>query len=243
MDREHQFYQLFAIEKPIIGMIHLAGNGRADKVRRALEELAIYEQEGVNGAIIEDYHGTPEDVVGTLRISSHIKLKIIKGVNVLRDPYSSFKLASDFGARFIQFDSVQTPDLNVGLYNRLRAKYFHISVLGGIGFKYTRPTGNPLKVDLEEGMPRCEAIVTTGSGTGIETPIEKLKEYKSLLKKFPLIVGAGVNLQNVYEQLKIFDGAIIGSYFKPNGNTHLPVDRKKVKELMDVVREVRNTSI
>ncbi|MDP2926180.1 MAG: BtpA/SgcQ family protein [Nanoarchaeota archaeon] len=230
---------IFQISKPIIGMIHLAGNDQRDRVKRALEELAIYQEEEVNGAIIEDYHGTSQDVYETLRESLTKGLKIVRGVNVLRNPYSAFKLAFDFEARFIQFDSVQTPDLDLELYNRLRKEYPAIAVLGGVGFKYISPTGNPLEIDLAEGKSRCEAIVTTGSGTGIETPVEKLREYKRLLKEFPLIVGAGVNLDNVLEQLQICEGAIVGSYFKPNGNTHLPIDRKRVKDLMDIVRQLR----
>ncbi len=233
------FKDAFETKKPIIGMIHLAGQNTEEKIRRAIDELIIYQEERVDGAIIEDYHGTLQDVYKTLKQSLLSDLQIIKGVNVLRNPYSAFKLASDFGAKFIQFDSVQTPDLDLELYNKLRKEYPDIVVLGGIGFKYTKPTRNPLKVDLREGKSRCEAIVTTGSGTGIETPIEKLKEYKRLLGDFTLIVGAGVNRLNAYEQLKIADGAIIGSDFKPRGDTHMRVDRIKVRDLMDIVREVR----
>jgi len=236
---EEKLKTIFKTEKPIIGMIHLAGNNQQDRIKRALEELTIYQEEGIDGAIIEDYHGTSQDVYETLRESSRKGLKIVRGVNVLRNPYSAFKLASDFGAKFIQFDSVQTPDLDLELYNQLRKEYPSIAVLGGVGFKYIQPTGNSLEIDLEEGKSRCEAIVTTGSGTGIETPIEKLREYKRLLRNFPLIVGAGVNLENISEQLKICDGAIVGSYFKPNGNTLLPIDRKRVKDLMNVVRLLR----
>lgn len=234
-----KFEKLFSVKKPIIGMIHLAGENRPKRVERALEELAIYEEEGISGAIIEDYHGNIGDVYETLEQSSKINLKIIRGVNVLRDPYSSFELANAFNARFIQFDSVQTKDLWLSRYDELRDKYPNIMVLGGVGFKYIEPTENPLEIDLDEGKSRCEAIVTTGEGTGIETPIQKLTEYKKTLKDFPLIVGAGVDANNIQEQLKIADGAIIGSYFKPNKNTYLPIDRKKVKDLMDIVKDLR----
>jgi predicted TIM-barrel enzyme len=235
---EERFKAISQIKKPVIGMIHLAGNNPRERIKRALEELAIYQEEEVDGAIIEDYHGTPEGVHETLRESRG--LKIVRGVNVLQNPYSAFKLAFDFGARFIQFDSVQTPDLDLELYDELRKDYPSIAVLGGIGFKYTKPTGKSLEVDLREGKSRCEAIVTTGTGTGRETPIGKLIEYKRLLGDFPLIVGAGVNSQNVLEQLKVCDGAIVGSYFKPNRNTSLPIDRKKVKSLMDIVKQLRS---
>ena len=89
-----------------------------------------------------------------------------------------------------------------------------------------------------EGISRCEAIVTTGSGTGIETPRDKLERFRSHLGYFPLIVGAGVNAENVKEQLAIADGAIVGSYFKPQGDTGQPVDRERVRELMTIVREL-----
>ncbi|MDO8459983.1 MAG: BtpA/SgcQ family protein [Nanoarchaeota archaeon] len=234
------FETLFQIRKPIIGMIHLSGNTPSDKVKRALEELTVYQEEGVDGAIIEDYHGSVDDVYGTLKESSTRGFKIVRGVNLLRNPYSSFRLASEFGAKFIQFDSVQTPNLNLGLYNQLRVEYPTIAVLGGVGFKYTKPIENTLETDLKEGREKCEAIVTTGSGTGIETPIEKLREFKRLLGDFPLIVGAGVDLRNVSEQLRNTDGAVIGSYFKPDRYTYLPVDRNRVRNLMKIVKEVRS---
>lgn len=235
--KEDKFRELFP-NKAIIGMIHLAGKNREDRVKRALEELRIYEEEGIDGAIIEDYHGNEGDVVEASEQSSKQNFNIIRGVNVLRDPYSAFEIASLYDARFVQFDSVQTQDLDLERYDRIRKSHPQILVFGGVGFKYTSPTGNPLELDLREGRLRCDAIVTTGEGTGIETPIDKLREFRNHLGEFPLIVGAGVNLENVYEQLRITDGAIVGSYFKPNGNTHLPIERGKVKKLVDVVRSI-----
>jgi predicted TIM-barrel enzyme len=236
---EREFAKLFAVKKPIIGMIHLAG-GRHERISRALEELAIYEAEGVDGAIVEDYHGTSDDVKEALTQARGRFNRLVLGVNVLRNPYQGFEIADAFGARFVQFDSVQTRDLKPELYDIMRTGYPAITVLGGVGFKYIPPTGNPLGVDLAEARLRCEAIVTTGEGTGKETPLGKLLQYRrELLGNFPLIVGAGINLQNVETQLSIVDGAIVGSYFKPEGDTQKKVDRNRVKDLMNVVRKIR----
>lgn len=125
---ENKLNAIFQTSKPIIGMIHLAGKDSKERIKRALEELTIYQKEGVDGAIIEDYHGNPKDVYETLKESSIKGFRIVRGVNVLRNPYSAFKLASDFGARFIQFDSVQTPDLNLELYKQLRREFQHVAV-------------------------------------------------------------------------------------------------------------------
>lgn len=236
MKKEDMFRELFG-KKPIIGMIHLAGE-KHEKVARALKELEIYENEGIDGAIIEDYHGQFEDVFETLKQSQNLGLKITRGINILRDPYSAFSLAQKFGAKFIQFDTVETPHLELELYKFKKHHTPNIVVLGGVGFKYQEPTGNSLEQDLAEAKSRCEAIVTTGAGTGIETPINKLIQYKSILGDFPLVVGAGVNSNNVYEQMKIADGAIVGSYFK-GSNTCVPVDKVLVRDLVQIVKEAR----
>ena len=233
---------IFKNEKPIIGMIHLAGDTRDEKVKRALEELELYEQEGVDGAIIEDYHGNPADVLETLKQSQGKFEGIIKGINVLRDPYSAFQLACDYGAKFIQFDDVQVPGLNIALYNPIREQYPDVAVLGGVGFKYIPPNGKSLEENLTVSMQRCEIVVTTGEGTGEETPTDKLVKCREILKDFPLIVGAGVDADNAYEQLKITDGAIIGSYFKYNSDTDDYIDRERIREIMNITKRVRAES-
>lgn len=233
--------EIFKEKKPIIGMIHLAGETANEKISRAFNELRIYEQQNIDGAIIEDYHGEAKDVLELMKKTSNRFNKLVIGVNLLSNPYLSFVLANAYGAKFVQFDSVQTSNLDLESYSRMRAQYSDIVVLGGVGFKYIPPTGNSLEIDLREGKSRCEAIVTTGKGTGIETPLDKLREYKKLLGKFPLIVGAGVNLNNLAEQMKVADGAIIGSYFKLNENTKADIDENKVKNIMQQIKLIRKT--
>ena len=66
-----KFNEVFGY-KPIIGMIHLAGGDRLTacslktrlKIERAIEELAVFEEEGLDGAIIENYHA---DYLETLK--------------------------------------------------------------------------------------------------------------------------------------------------------------------------------
>jgi len=233
------FYDIFG-NTSIIGMIHLSGDDSEEIKRRALEELALYERCGVDGAIIEDYIGQKEDVYEVLRASKK-GFKIKRGVNVLGDPYMAFRWASEFGAKFIQFDSVQSCDIDVNKYKQLREQYQDIAVLGGVRFKYTtQDTGKPLEEDLEDAKGLCEAVVTTGEGTGKETPTKKLERFKELLGEFPLIDGAGVNPGNAYDQLVICNGAIIGTYFKPDGNIRLPVDEGRVIEVMEIARKVRD---
>jgi predicted TIM-barrel enzyme len=242
-----KFQELFG-NTPIIGMIHLAGN---DPVKRALNELAIFEEEGIDGAIIENYHGSTEDVEETLKAISKQDHFITLGVNILANDYSdSFPLAAEYGADFIQIDNIAGTytrgTRTYSVYSQLRQEHPDIVVLGGVWPKYYEPI-NPVKEqlrhDLLEGMQRSDAIVVTGEGTGKETPIEKIRYFREVLGDHPLIDGAGITPENAFEQLSICDGAIVGTYLKADGpyepNTFNHLDRIKIRDLMDVVREVR----
>lgn len=248
MDYKRSFRDLFrGVPKPMIGMIHLTGKTLREKIEIAKDELRIFEEEGFNGAIVEDYFGSPQDVFDVLGKIMYNADKVILGANILRCPYDAFEMTDSKhpswrGTNFIQFDSVQTPNIEEEIYNDLRKK-FPCVVLGGVGFKGIPPTGNTLEQDLIESLPRCDAIVTTGSGTGVETPLEKLKLYREKINIFekgcPLIVGAGINVDNAYEQLMIADGAIVGTSLKQGGVTSNDIDRERVRSLMSVVREAR----
>lgn len=232
----YQFQKLFTEKKPIIGMIHLAGDSFNEKIDRAIEELRIYEEEGLSGAIVEDYHAGSQDFLRALDTISKKNLGIKIGVNWLRNPEKVLLLADATGASFVQLDAIRGSLKN---YEKQRAKFPNLVVLGGVRFKYQQESRKSLEEDIAEGISRFDAIVTTGSGTGIETPIEKLIKFKRILGDYPLVIGAGVNNSNVHEQLKVANAAIIGSYFKINNNTYNQVDRSKVKDLMYIVQEIR----
>ena len=235
------FFQLFP-KKAVIGMLHLAGENRENRVKRALEEISIFEEEGLHGIIVEDYHGTEDDVINALEAIRNKGTKLIVGVNILVNPYASPGLADKYGARFVQFDTVQSPPIYLEWYERARKNHPNIVVLGGIQFKYQRKPGKTTEEDIAEGMSRCDAIVTTGEGTGIETPIEKLKDFRRIMGGFPLVVGAGVTADNAKEQMDVCDAAIMGSYFKRKNrtdkhpNTRGPVYRERVREIMEALR-------
>lgn len=223
-------------------MIHLAGD---EPVKRALHELEIFAEEKMDGAIIENYHGSFESVIETLKITSKIKTGLILGVNILPNEFhSSIPLASKYGAQFVQLDHVAgkytSGEIDAVQYNVVKQRFPDIAVFGGVHPKYYIPVpGSNITIDIMEGMKRAEAIVVTGAGTGKETPLEKIMLFRHILgKDYPLIVGAGLTPENAEEQLGIANGAIVGSCLK-GGNTYNPIDRVKVRELVSAVREIK----
>jgi len=227
---------------PIFGMIHLAGE---DPITRALEEIKIYEENGLAGAIVENYHGSIDNIIETLKLAKYEDFKLKIGVNVLpNDFYAAFNIATKYDASFIQLDHVAgrylLATLEYKYYESIKNNNLSIFVFGGVWPKYYEPVKNSnLEEDLRKGMSRAEAIVVTGKATGMPTPVSKINLFKKTLKNHPLLIGSGLNLENAYEQLMISDGAIVGSYFKENNNTKGKVDEKKVKEFMKVVNKAR----
>jgi len=226
---------------PIYGMIHLAGER---PVAGALQELEVYAQEGVDCAIVENYHGSVDDVEEVLRVAGRngaVKL----GVNILPNEYRrAFDLVARYGADFIQLDYVAgryvDAVLDVDSYTLARATYLDVAVVAGVWPKYYTPVfGSNLGSDLQRGMQWADAIVVTGEGTGKETPLDKIKTFRNILGEFPLLIGAGLTPLNAFEQLCIADGGIVGSCFKQRQNTANLVDQMLVRDLMDVVREVK----
>lgn len=231
---------LFGVEKPVIGMLHLAGDTPMLKKGRAIYELLTYVQEGVDGVIFENYHGSVKDVEETLALAQGVKLDIKQGINILGDTKLGFYLAEKYNLDFIQIDSVQENAINHNEYRILRNSNPHLFVMGGVGFKYTEPSKNSLSYELEQAQKICDAVVTTGSGTGVETPLEKLQQYKQHLGSFPLLSGAGVTRENIEQQLQFADGVIVGSFLKKNNDTQSDVDSNKVREFMQQVTSLRS---
>lgn len=224
--------------KHIIGMIHLAGG-----VARAIDEIALYEANGVEGALVENYHGGVQDVERTLDRASEKGFSLELGVNILPNEFEmSFALADRYGASFIQLDYVAGRyDCGVMLdaerYAQERVRHPHIRVLGGVWPKYYTPIrGSSLDVDIIDGCDRADVIVVTGASTGCLTPIDKIRRFRVRSTR-PLYIGAGITAKSAAEQLAHADGAIVGSYFK-DGETSSHVRETRVRELMRVVRNI-----
>jgi len=231
-------------KKFILGMIHLGGD---NVVKRALDEIKIYAEEGVDGCIIENYHGSFDDVVDVLKKLQDIKAGLRVGINILPNEYKqAFEIGNRYSVDFIQLDHVagvygRGVRVDVEDYLMEKDKHWHKPlVYGGVWPKYYQPmAGSVLEDDINAAIPLCDGIVVTGSGTGKETPLGKIKKFKEIIgDKTELIVGAGVDVSNVAEQLAIADGAIVGSCFKQYKLTQEKVSRSLVQEFMREVMKL-----
>ncbi|MBQ7593481.1 MAG: hypothetical protein IJU48_03890 [Synergistaceae bacterium] len=235
----------FHIDKPIIGMLHLNGFTQENVHDLAKREIETMYANGVDAVLVENYYGTADDCAWALEYLSSQYSGKIYGVNILGNSELAFSLAREYNAAFIQIDSVcgHLTQKQDEIFSRKLAglrKNSSAFLLGGVRFKYQPvKSGRTVEEDLLIGKYRCNAVVVTGAATGESTDIKKIKLFREVLGNFPLIVGAGMNDENCREQISIADGAIVGTYFKQNGETHNPIDPERVKRLMAIVKEVR----
>lgn len=196
--------KLFMKEKPVIGMIHTNHTDEESSLQLAQREIEIYLKYGVY-PLIENYFGDDDDCENILRWMQQKHNDKIYGLNILGDIYRSFELAEKYGVSFIQIDSVCGHFVN---------------------------SGRTLAEDLKFGMGRCDAVVCTGEGTGLATPMDKVEKFKQILGDFPVIIGAGVTIDMVEACRRNSDGVIVGSCFKNNHRAKYSVNEDNVKDFM-----------
>lgn len=239
-----KFIELFQNQKPLIGMIHTNCTNTCSTLELAKREIEIYLKYGIF-PLIENYFGSSLDCEEVLAWMQKEHPEAIYGVNILGGYPEAFRLAKQYGAKFIQIDSVcghLEPKDDIVYAEKLAQMRQEVDVvlLGGVRFKYQAVrSGRSVEDDLRLGMERCDAIVCTGEGTGQPTPFGKVKEFNAVLDDFPVIVGAGVTLDTIKETFQLSDGAIVGSWFKDGHSDTGNVNEEYVCQMIERCNQVR----
>lgn len=110
---------------------------------------------------------------------------------------------------------------NVKIFADLQVKHYHM-VNPGIDITESA------RWAIRQG---ADAVIVTGSSTGVETSIDELSRVKKSVS-VPVAVGSGINLTNITEQLNVADVLIIGTAIKKNGKISEPVDHEKAIQLI-----------
>ena len=79
-----------------------------------------------------------------------------------------------------------------------------------------------------------DGVIITGSATGREASRQEIGAVKKCVK-IPVLVGSGVNHENLKDYLKISDALIVGSYFKDGGDWKNTVNYERTRKFMERV--------
>lgn len=260
--------ELFGTDKPIIGMVHflpLPGSPLYDpKItlkdieEMALKDAMILQKLGYDGMIFSNEGDRPylRDVSKyTVAVMARLiekitsKVKLPFGVSVLADPRAAVSVAEAVEANFVRtfLSWVYVGDWGIvdpdaGELQRLRmAVHGKAKVFANVS-GHTSPLGNRSLGDITRGavfFGLADAICLAGTTAGVAVSKEDILEAKANSAGKPVLVGTGVNINNIEEMLSLADGVIVGTSIKKDGYTFNSIDEDRAKMFLTKAREVR----
>lgn len=168
------------------------------------------------------------------------------GINVLRnDGCAALAIAHAVGASFIRVNvlygaRVTDQGLIQGIAHnllRLRSQLgaTDVRILADVDVKHSAPlAARPIAEEVADAIERghADGIIVSGPATGSAIDDSHLEEAVSAAAGVPVLIGSGVDEQNISSLLSTAQGAIIGSSIKVDGQVTARVDIKRVQQLL-----------
>ena len=250
--------------KPLPGSPEYDGESITELYAYALEEARRYATGGVNALILEN-HGDipflkPGDIGHETTATMAVMAELIRqetglpiGINVLANgALTAIAVAKAAGAGFIRVNQwanayvanegfVEGEAAKVTRYRSwLRAK--SIKVFADVHVKHgshaivADRSIKELTRDVE--FFDADVVIATGQRTGDAATTKEIQTIKAATS-LPVLVGSGVNVDNIFEILSVADGVIIASSLKRDGLWWNEVDTDRVAVFMEQVRRLQ----
>jgi len=234
--------------------------GMKDVIEWARKDFLALQSGGVDSVMFSNEFSLPYltdvqpvTVAAMARLIGELmpEIRIPFGVNVLWDPKRSLDLAAATGAKFVReiFSGVYASDF--GLWNTnagetVRHQHAinadNVKLLFNIVPEAAVYLGGRDIVEIAKStvfnhLP--DGLCVSGLTAGVETDASILKKVKHVVPNTVVFANTGVRPENVEEQLRFADGAIVGTTFKFGGKFENHVDEDRVKTFMNKVKKIR----
>ncbi len=231
-------------------------------IQQAAAEARLLTSLGVDALMIENMHDTPylNRKVGPEIISAMTAAALAVraaspdlpcGIQVLAGANKeALSIALTAGFQFIRAEGfVFSHIADEGLMNSDAASLLryrksigadHIAVFTDIKKKHSAHAITQ-DVDLAETAKaavfyRSNGLIITGTATGAAAQPEDVKAVKNACPNQPVLIGSGVNPQNIADYAAYADGFIVGSYLKKDGRWAEKIDPDRVRMIVDAVK-------
>jgi len=232
-------------------------------VAQAVAEARLYREVGVDGIGIENMHDVPylrgrvgpEIVAAMTLVGQAVKaesglpvgIQILAGANV-----EALAVAQAAGLDFIRAEGYVFAHIaDEGLLQSSAAELLryrrqigaeHVQVWADVKKKHaahaiTADVSVSAMAEAAEFM-RADAVIVTGAVTGDPPLLADVREVKARCR-LPVVLGSGVDVNNLAAFYPEAEAFIIGSHFKVDGHWANPVDARRVEAFMARVRELR----
>jgi len=234
------------------------GQTMADIIKFAVADAVAYERGGAHAIFIENFgdvpftksNVAPETIAAMTAAGCAVRaaVKLPIGFNVLRnDARAALALCAACGGDFIRVNVHSGAMLtDQGLiegdaYNTLRYRESvapGAQIFADVHVKHAVPLGDWSLEDaandtVERGL--ADALIVSGVGTGKAADIGDVERVRAVCPHAKILLGSGVNVDNVKVFLRIADGVIVGSSLKRDGKLANLVDPRRVAALVKAI--------
>lgn len=222
-----------------------------------LKEAELYIKHGINSLIIENMHDTPylnrvvgSEITASMAIIAYElkkRFKLNLGIQILAGANKeALSAAFCSGAEFIRAEGyVFSHIADEGMMNSCAGELLRyrksigaeqVKIITDIKKKHSAHTITS-DVDIVETAKaaqffKADGVIITGSSTGESANIDELVSVKKAVD-MPVLIGSGIDDENLLTYLEYADALIIGSYFKENGYWANDISEERVKKLMN----------
>jgi len=229
----------------------------------ALKEALIYKKAGIDALMIENMHDVPyqknqvgPEISSMMTLLAHtikqetnlpMGIQILAGANkealaVAKAAQLEFIRAEGFVFGHVADEGYidsQAADLlryrkqidaeNIAVFTDIKKKHSSHAITADVSIV---ETAHAAEFFLSDGL------IVTGKQTGAEADTFEIETVKKS-SKLPVIIGSGVNIDNVTQYLSISDALIVGSYFKKEGFWKNDLQSERIKNFMEKVNQIR----
>lgn len=254
--------QLFAKPLPLIAVCHLpplastcGHTSQRDVIEHALADLAVCEELGIDGLLLENENDQPYDVEVRGEVVASMtavlmqvmgkRQKVRVGVEYLiNDPLASLSTAYACGADFIRTDYFVdrmarasfggemkiAPETVAFKRDEYARQGQYIEIFADVQVKYAEllEKDKPLWRSCQQAHAAgAQAAIISGVATGSAPVAADFTRARSEGAVGPLFIGSGLAAHNAEALLPVLDGAIVGTSLMTDGK----LDVTKVREL------------
>lgn len=233
-------------------------------IDQALADLDSYQKSGVDSIILENDHDLPyiqppldEKGIRLMtgickearnRFSGPIGIQMLEAANI-----ESLEIAAEADLDYIRVEAYVFAHVGgSGIINgsagkilrrRKELKAEHIKVFADVKKKHGSHSLT-IDLDIKDEIMQAElfmvdGVIVTSQFTGINPDKNDLLKAKTATK-LPVIVGSGMNANNITDYLPLADGFIIGSCFRKDGKFLEKLEPERLNEFMDLFIPARN---
>ena len=234
-------------------------------IDQALSDLDIYKKAGVDSIIFENDGDLPYIQPPLDKKAIALMIKICKkarkrfdgpiGVQMLEAAnIESLEIAVEAGLDYIRVEAFVFAHVGgSGVINGSAGKILrrrkelnaeHIKVFADVKKKHGSHSLT-IDLDIKDEIMQAEffladGVIVTSQFTGLNPDKNDLIKAKDATR-LPVLIGSGMNIDNIVDYLPLADGFIVGSYFRKDGKFLEKLEPERLNRFMEQFVSVRKS--